>query len=375
MSTISNRFYVTALADGTTLHGNLAADKSLSQSWNGSSAIPDWTVSGNQPTIYVTLLNGTTLIDSSQITGHWYYNSESEPIGVSDARFQITTTSITYAGQTKTVPALKIVANLANSSNTDVDTITYAGTYVDNGSSIEFSAVIQIRISEVSKGSNVGVINFVGGVSDITEAGQTITMYGKCYSGETGAEIAGVTTKWYLNDETNYTSGSSKTVSGTTYQNAYQVNESDVVDHATIRCEFYKGSELLDTAYASVDDMQDPQFMYIQNEGNNGNAASLRKDETAHFLIWVGRRDDPAVLGGAENPVYNHMKVKLLNGAGEPIIGGSLATGIPASDAEGWRDLSLLISDGKFPLTPHYDTVNANGKNITGIIVATSSTD
>ena len=373
MSSISNRFYVTALEDGTTLHGNLASDKSLSQSWNGTGAVPNWTVAANQPTIYLTLLSGTTLIGSG-VTGEWYYNDEANPIGGSDTRFQITTKQITYAGQSATVPALKIISNLASSSNVDVDTITFKGTYTINGDAIGFTATAQIRISEISKGSNVGVINFVGGISDITESGQTITMYGKCYGGETGDDIGGYTTKWYLNDDPTVHNGEPKTVDGVQYQNAFQVKESDVVDHATIRCEFYKGGELLDTAYANVDDMQDPEFMYIQYEGNNGNAASLRNGETAHFSIWVGRRDDPAVLGGSSTPTFNHLKVKLLNGAGSPIIGGSLATGIPASDQEGWRDLSSLISDGKFPLTPHYDTVAANGKNITGILVAWSET-
>lgn len=374
MSSISNRFYVTALEDGTTLHGNIASDKSLSQSWNGSAAVPDWTVAANQPTLYITLLSGSTLVVPDN-TGKWYYNDHgtSTEITAQDTRFQITTKQITYLGQTATVPALKIIANLASSSNVDVDSIIYKGSYTINESSIGFTAEAQIRITEISKGSNVGVINFVGGVSDITEAGQTITMYGMCYSGETGTDIGGYTTKWYINDDPTPHSGESKTVDGVQYQNAFQVNEAAVVDHATIRCEFYKGGELLDTAYAGVDDMQDPEFMYIQYEGNNGNAASLRTGETAHFQIWVGRRDDPSVLGGTSSPTYNHLKVQLLDGSGDVIIGGSLATGIPASDSEGWRDLSNQISGGKFPLTPHYDTIAANGKNITGILVAWSS--
>ena len=56
MSSISNRFFVTALDDGTTLHGNLASDKSLSQAWSGTSAIPNWTIASEQPTIYLTLM-------------------------------------------------------------------------------------------------------------------------------------------------------------------------------------------------------------------------------------------------------------------------------------------------------------------------------
>ena len=61
MSQISNRFYVTALDDGTTLHGNLASTKPLSQAWNGSSAVPNWTQASEQPVIYLTLLSGGAL--------------------------------------------------------------------------------------------------------------------------------------------------------------------------------------------------------------------------------------------------------------------------------------------------------------------------
>lgn len=365
MSTISNRFYVTAIDDGTTLHGNLASDKSLTQAWNGSSAVPNWTTPSEQPTIYLTLLSGATLVKPAE--GYkWYYNGAE--ITASDTRFQITTKSVTYAGQTiADMPALKIVANLASSANVDVDMITFKGDYVINGTGVSFACDAQIRISAITANGKLGVINFVGGISDITEAGQTITMYGRLY-GSDGQSDTSATTKWYLNDSSIPTSG--QTISG--YANAYQVGESQVDDHATVRCEFYDASNnLLYTAYAGIDDMQDPEFMYIQYNGNNGNAASLRKDETASFQIWVGKRDDAAVLGGTSTPTYPIIKVQLLNGSGSVIMTTGLATNIPDPDANGWR--TLPMSGGKGSITPHYNTVNGNGKNITGIVIAYTS--
>lgn len=364
MSQISNRFYVTALEDGTTLHGNLASDRALTQAWNGTTAVPNWTDPNEQPTIYLTLLSGATLV--APASGYkWYYNGTE--ISDSDSRFQKTTKSVTYAGQTVTMPALKIVANLASSSNVDVDMITFKGSYVINGSGIEFACDAQVRISSITANGKLGVINFVNGVSDITEAGQVIIMYGRLYNSD-GQAATGVTTKWYLNDSSTPTSG--QTISG--YTNAYQVSESQVVDHATVRCEFYDTSNnLLYTAYAGIDDMQDPEFMYIQYNGNNGNAASLRKDETASFQIWVGKRDDAAVLGGTSTPTYPIIKVQLLNGSGSVIMTTGLATNIPDPDANGWR--TLPMSGGKGSITPHYNTVNGNGKNITGIVIAYSS--
>jgi hypothetical protein len=254
--------------------------------------------------------------------------------------------------------------------------ITFKGSYVINGSGVEFACDAQVRISAITANGNLGVINFVNGVSDITEAGQTITMYGRLYNAD-GQAATDVTTKWYLNDSSAPTSG--QTISG--YANAYQVGESQVVDHATVRCVFYDASNnLLYTAYAGIDDMQDPEFMYIQYNGANGNAASLRKDESVSFSIWVGRRDDPSVLGGTATPTYSTYKVKLLDGTGA-VIGGSgdsgrsvIGSGIPDADSDGYRTLSM--SAGVASITIPYSVVNSatyGKKNMTGIVIAYSS--
>lgn len=368
MSSISNRFYITALEDGTTLHGNLAADGSLSQAWNGQSAVPDWTVPTNQPTIYLTLLSGGDLVEPAN-DFKWLYNGVE--IADSDTRFQKTTREVTIGSTTKSMPALKIVANLANSHNVDVDLITFQGNYIINGTGISFSATAQIRISEIAEGSSLGVINFHNGVSDITTKGQNIVAYGLLYNPD-GTPNTSVTTKWYLNDSSTPTAGT--TIEG--HANAFQVSEGDVVDHATLRCEFYKNTNLIYTAYASIDDMQDPEFMYVQYNGNNGNAASLRKGDTATFKIWVGTRTDPTPIGGKATPTYNSIKVKLLDGDGNVIMDSGLGTSIPNPDAEGWRSLNSTMSEGVATITPNYDTVNGVGKkNLTGIILAETASN
>ena len=396
MSSISNRFYITALEDGTTLHGNLAVEGSLSQAWNGQAAVPDWTIAANQPLIYLTLLSGGTLVAPSN-DFKWLYNGAE--ITDSDTRFQKTTKVVTYgtgaSQQSVTMPALKIVANLASSSNVDVDLITFEGNYIINGTGISFTATAQIRISVITSGSSLGVINFHNGISDITTKGQVVVAYGMLYNPD-GTADSTVTTKWYLNDSSTPTTGT--TIEGHT--NAYQVTEASVVDHATLRCEFYKGDNLLYTAYASVDDMQDPEFMYIQYNGNNGNAASLRKNEVAELKIWVGTRTDSNILGGKDNPTYPIIKIRILDGDGIPLGGdddtstpkrngsyaGTTKGGqpygyIPAVDnvggvydAQGWRTIPLIESGddkGKAVVCPHYDTVNqVCKKNLTGIILA-----
>lgn len=373
MSTISNRFYVTAIDDGTTLHGNLTSTIPLSQAWNGSSAVPDWTVDANRPVIYLTLLNGSELVEPA--TGFkWYY--EGTEISDSDSRFEKTTHQVTYGNVTRNMPALKIKANLANSSNVDVDVIRFSGTFLVSGGGIDFSCDAQIRISAITANGNLGVINFVGGNSNITEAGQVITLYGTVYNSSGGA-ISNATTKWYLNNSQTPTNGQTITVDNVAYANAYQVTEADVVDHATIRCEFYDASNnLLDTAYASVDDMQDPEFMYIQYNGANGNAVSLRKNESVSFSIWVGRREDPTVIGG-QTPIYNQFKVKLLDGDGIQ-IGGTAdpssrtsVSGFNDADSDGYRQLttSAGVATAEVSYAVASDA-NIGKKNLTGIIYA-----
>ena len=388
MGNISNRFYVTALEDGTTLHGNLVADKSLTQAWNGTSAVPDWSVPANQRTIYLTLLSGATAVQPSN-TFSWYYNGN---LIVFDGTTNLSTSEnnvpagvflkTTYTVSGLSMPALKIVDNLAGSSNVDVDNITFKGSYTISQSAVDFSCDAQIRISRMTANGYLGVLNFVDGISDITTPNQNVTIYAQLYGGADGTAVpsSSYTVRWLVNDTVFNTTTfpnsqvTSVTIGGTQYP-ALQLNEKDVVDHTVVTCEFTKDGNSVYTAYVGVDDMQDPEFMYIQYNGNNGNAASLRKGETATFQIWVGTREDPTPIGGTDNPTYNSISVKLLDGDGVVIMGTGLATSIPNPDSQGWRDLTSTMSQGKATITPHYTTVNGVGKkNLTGIVLATATT-
>lgn len=384
MTKISNRFYVTALEDGTTLHGNLVADKSLTQGWNGATAVPNWSVAANQPTIHLTLISGSEYVqpaleNDGQDLFTWYYNDvaitwASRTDGSKNTNqsfanmFERTSVSV----QGISMPAIKIVDNLASSSNVDIDRIKFEGSYAINGSGVSFAVETMIRISSITEGSHLGVINFHNGVSDITEKGQTLTLYGQLFSPD-GQAATGFTTKWYLNDSQTPTNGTTITPTGgsASYTNAYQVLESEVVDHAIVKCEFYSGDTKIYTAYAAVDDMQDPEFMYIQYNGSNGNAASLRKGETATFHIWMGRRDDPTVISG-----YSY-KVMLLDGDGDVILAEHLTHEIPSVDGNDspYRPLPISTNQdtlGKAYIKPTYETVvGAGKKNLTGIVVAT----
>lgn len=392
MSSISNRFFVTALDDGTTLHGNLSVDGSLSQAWDGAGAVPNWATTGttgtaDQPTIMLTLLSGTTYIgtDSSSPNGYisevkWYYNDNGTD---SEILFSTTATTITipsggtvtgyldtnmgqkFLKTTKslngvTVPAIRIVQNLASSNNVDIDTITFKGKYNSGSGILDFTATAQIRISLMSSGGYMGVISFANGISDITTNPQTITMTGTLY-GSSNSAVGSVKTEWYLNGVLFRAKNSTNTVN---------VLDTDIVDNAVVRCDFYvtkDGSDVLVySAYASIDDMTDNEYMYIQFAGANGNAASLRKGQTVTFEIWVGKSNDATV-----DTSFAYFQVKLLDGSGN-VITGSLS-GINPADANGWRNIDVNSSTHKATLPVTYEIANTNGKNITGIIRASTS--
>ena len=399
MSTIGNRFFVTALEDGTTIHGSLTSNKPLSQAYLAGSggATPNWQGSGtagttDSPTITLNLLSGNTQVDSDQVghvkdgqgnpMGYWYYN------GVEIDFTNDVETSLGRFVKSDSNLSLKIVKNLATSDNKDMDTITFKGTYkptTNDSSSVPFSASIQIRITEISANGWLGLIYF-DGAANITEAGQTIVMYETLYG---GAQAGAVSTsdysvKWYVNDtEINSTYTQSHphtyvTTSGThSPHSELHLYETDVVDHATIRCEFIKDGSTIYNEYVGVDDMQDPEFLYIQYNGANGNAASLRANEYVRFDIWVGKTNDPSV-----NTAYDTFQLKLLDGNGDvmkqPNLEGDETGGnnlIPdANQTTGWR--TLRKSNNKAYVYVGYSTVNDSTKgkkNVTGLIMASTS--
>lgn len=406
MSSISNSFCIATIEDGVTMHGNLSADKSLTQSWNGLSCVPDWkTDTERQPVIKLTLLYGNQLVQPSE--GYkWYYNGTEitfDPTTnkslspVADV-FLKTTENVTYGGTTLAMPALKIIDNLASSVNVDVDMISFSGSYLINGSGVDFSAATQVRISFLTPGSSIGLINFHNGVSDITEKGQSIVAFGELVNSDgKGADV--YTTKWWINDVVG------EGVAGTTIEghaNAFRVSESDIVDHAILICKFYKGSTLAYTAYGKIDDMQDSVMLYFYYNGNAAAKTSyMRKNENfAEFKIWVGTKEDERVLtDNLDRPLYPTIKIKLKDGKGfwmggddDPTVpkrnnsytgttkGGQQYGMLPAVDtidgaydSQGWRTLPLqaIGSDdaNKAIICPSWDTVHIAAKRSLNITV------
>lgn len=376
MSNISNRFFVTAIDDGTTLHGVLSSDKSLTQGWNGSSADPDWSIPANQPMIILRLASGNTEVPAdNNVT--WKYNGNTLTFDSNNI------SQAPYAGLFKKgligvslqppvqQPYLRIIDNLASSGNVDVDVITLEGSWTSGGAAIPFSVSTQVRITSIGVNGYIGIIEFNDGISNFTESGQSIQLIPHLYGGDGSSEASKSTysVDWYVNDvkvEAGAGFSPSTSVNSTTY--VLTLNEADVVDNAIIKLVFKSKSDshVLCTEYANVDDLQDPEYMYIQYNSANGQTATLRKGEQVTFEIWVGRVDNPAVI-----QTYNTFKIKLLDGDGGVING--VISGIPNADSQGWRKYT---NTSKVSITITYETASSSSlgkKNITGIIVAETS--
>lgn len=377
MSTISNKFFVTALEDGTTLHGSLRSDKSLVQSNNNGACLPDWTVAENQPTIYVSLYKGTTLI-APDAGGTWLYNnttitfSTTTNLSTNEAFagiFLKTTKSVDIGGSSVSMPALKIVGNLADLNQTvDMDMITYQGAATMSVAPIPFSASIEIRITTWVSGGYLGVLSFVDGIADITQKGQSVTINGTLVND--GGAVSH-TKDWYLNE--NIITSTSSTDDVYIDDGSLVVKEQGVVDYATVRCDFKVDNNVVYTAYVGIDDTQDPEYMYVQVANGSGNSASLRSGESVTFKVWVGTMDDPT-----PNTLWNRFKVKLLDAEGTMITAATY-TG-ESIDGNGYRTMTLTDSGGQFyaSYTLTYDFVadmSKGKKSITGIILAEQITD
>lgn len=384
MSSVSNRFYVEAIDDGSTLHGQLLSTKALTQAWTGSAAVPNWTVDGNQPTVYVDLMSGTSKV-TPDTGGKWYYNNvEIEWVDASataistDGRFQKVNNYPTSANPTA---AIKIVDNLASNFNVNTDSLTYTGSYTLGGSPIGFSVSTFIRITGISSAGIFGFIEFVGS-NIVTEKGQVVTMYARLF-GADGDEIFATatgspfSTTWKMNNQS-IGAGGDVVVNGQTYHNAKQVSESQITDNSIIECDFSYVATIDGTSttltyktFENVDDQTDLQQMYIQYNGDNGTSATLKKGgQPITWNIWMGAQDDPTV-----DTSWTQFYVKLLNSDGE-IVHNNI-TGIPSeitdsSDAHyGWRPLTWDGSAAHLTLTYNivYDSSTFK-KYLTGIVLA-----
>lgn len=394
---ISNRFFVTAVADGSTVSAVLRSDKSLSQVYSpeAGTSVPDWNQSANQPTVFAVIrVNGIYRIPDL-VNAKWMINGQeilfdangksTNFIDGSNPIFEKTTYTITeVVGQETrhwTMPALKILRNLANVGNTDQDTISLDNSVEVGGIQINYNVSVPVRISIMS--SN-GYYGYVEGDSYVTspvpgQQGNVATMNAHLLVGN--QPVQQFRTMWYregIDDDPFATVASTNGVATAT------LNANQIVDYVVVRVDFYdmSGNKVF-TALWDVDDMQDLEEMFITHGTSNQNNASLREGETTTFKIWMGRRTEQYEVDAR----YTSFKVKILDSAGQTVKcrmdGSSIvqdATGseyvdITASNVEIKPASSgdpAVVAAKAGVVAISYTFAHQLGDTITGIVVASA---
>ena len=394
MSTITNKFFVQFLEDGSTLHGQLLATITPTQSYKDGQFIPNWsTTAAARPLIYLSLQNGSTDTepDSDYV---WKYNGTiitfsstktSVTIGEeifygyasSDGKFFKTGTNSTNLKPLDGMPALGIIGNLASSSNVDIDVIRFEGSKTFATNPVKFSCSLNVTITQWTAGGYLGVLIFENG-NVITRDLLTINCEAKLYNDNGPIYATNYTCKWYREGIDTSTPWKTSTIPDANGKYKITINEADVTDYMVLRCDFCMTINEVETvvysAFGNIDDQQDPEYMWIKYDGANGNSASLRDTQSVVFNICVGTADDDTPIQTGGQYVYTSFKVKLLASDGTTIkstqgTSGSVLT--KAVDGNGYRTLD--VSNGVATATVFYADKNYCKNGLTGIVVAQSA--
>lgn len=187
---------------------------------------PDWTVAANQPVVtpVVTSARGNAVVLSNH---QWSYNGVA--LNFNGATSGDWTTDSTGKFQlNSSTGALKIIANLASTTNIASDSLTYSCVATVAGVEYNLTKSVDIQIQNVGASSYYGTINATS--EQLTELVTQTTVATKLYLG--GTEQNGYTVKWYKDD----TLWSEKTGTSIT------VNRGDVDGTQLIIAEFYKSA-------------------------------------------------------------------------------------------------------------------------------------
>lgn len=407
MGYVSNQIFMSAIDDGTTIHGSLVANKSLSQGYNKDNGrfTPDWS-EGAGPTIYLTLLDGATPIvptgwsAATQNAVRWDWNNTTltfDENGYStnakstDGHSLFQRTTYTWSGIT--MPALKIVYDLALAGSLNNDIIRIQGYVEMSGDPIPFSAAVTVQLGEISSNGYFGGIDFPDG-SVILSDDQTIRCVANLYSA--GEPVSEYRCSWKFNGDavtsTNpndniymSSSGSGKTndilhVSGD--------DQGGVFDIATVTCTFQAKDENDATKWVDVltltetiDDQGDEELMYVYytlggtSAKINGAPVSLHKGQKVTWDIFIATNTDAEDIKTVKK--FEFMPKKA-NGSAMTSSDFTSESGSPLNVAakwnDGWCDISKTGSGQAWTrggFTCCFADIHNAGKNISGIVRAT----
>lgn len=285
----------------------------------------------------------------------WYYNE----IEIFDANgnckikdadgnalFQLGTTTVELGGVSYSVEQLTIISNVASEGNLDIDTISYSGSVELNGKQIEFPPCsVDIKIAQMSTTGYLGLLSPESAI--ISEKGQSVDINATLYD-DAGQQPTTWFTKWF-------NAGTGAEITSARGQKKLTVTESQVTDNMVIRCDFYTDSAYnnkVTTAFASIDDTQDPEYLYVSMNGSNSDfSGQLSPGESCVVSMWVATMDDSTDI----NTGYTQFAVKFYDGNQAEI-----ASGTPG----------VTVNNHKGQTTITYDFVAQHGYKIVGIVTA-----
>lgn len=398
MSTIGGRIMISTIEDGATLHTLLMCDAALSQAVKGTSYSPDWSGDNSHPKIYLDVKNGTSHVNVNA-GGTWYYknraivfDSSNNNIS-SDGKFQLSTRTV--GGYT--YPALLIIGNLADQENSDEQVIAYEGAVTMSESSVAFRATITVTLTFFREQG--GYASYIGTTSDhgfnFTADGQSITLYNVLQeAGENSVNTVASTSytaDWYVNGVLVTAQSKLGTVNvGTVSCPSLTLTEGEIVDYAVVECRCITGTgesaTLVSTSYREVNDLSDPEMMYISSvvstagggyqspsttETGEGNENTLKKGQQVNYDVWVATETDAQAV----DTQFKYFYIELRNSLNEAYNTSSLSgTDLQGSAVNGtYRALNGSggnTGHGKFMLT--YDHVKAMGGKASGILIAST---
>lgn len=262
-----------------------------------------------------------------------------------NALFQVSTSSVSLSGTAYTLPILTIISNLASSTNTDLDSVGYEGSVEIMGKRQPFACQVDVKIAQMTTQGYLGMLSPESAI--ITDRGQTITLTASLYT-EDGTSPVSWFTRWY-------NAGTGDEYTAAKGQKTLTVNEADVTDNLVVRCDFYTDSgytNRVTTAFASIDDTQDPEYLYVSFNGSSGDfSGQLNVGDSVEITAWVATMED----SGNINRSYSNFVILWYDGNQNEITSGAPA-------------MSSADNKGKVTLT--YDFVAGKGYKVSGIITA-----
>lgn len=262
-NTAQGSIVVKRLRSGNTIDFYFVFTHSLTQCvTNDGVVVPDWTVAANQPT--VTPIISTTQGTAANIeSGEWLYNGVKINFGDDNIS---TNTFLNGKGQFQIDPktyALKIIQNIASSTNQASDTLTFNASAEVSGVEYNLSKAISVNIVPFGASSYRGVISIEDdGGNQFTSENDTISLKALLWDSN-GSSIENFYVRWYVYDkELTYQNG----------VNTLHVSRDDVNGSAVVLAQFYleeSDKNFVTSASVTLYDTYDEYYVNIGYDSNN----------------------------------------------------------------------------------------------------------